>query len=225
MFEHYKALPVKSLTTWFSEMAEIAEKSTDSSSLPKLELLLRSGSVIRGHILKLQQNNHDQMLMVAHLPDPYNNTDEVTFLSASEVVAITLLEPQAYLKQYILPAASKDIGSLELKRAAREFHEKVQEFFHEGVLFQLDTKECPDKARWEVLQVLEALPELIQQITADELGKKLANEKIQSIEIVASGHAQTTLEQGILKIQLSSPFTSTLNAEKERIKSEIESLL
>ena len=225
MFEHYKEFPVQSLNAWFSEMAGIAEKSTDSSSLPKLELLLRSGSVVRGHILKLKQTSHDQMLMIAGLKDQYNHTSEVTFLSAIEVVAVTLLEPAAYLNQYILPAASKEIGSLELKRAAREFHEKVQEFFTEKVSFQLDTKECPDNARWEVLQVLESLPQLMEQITSDELGKKLVNEKIKSIEINVSDHAHTTLEQGVLKIQLTSPFTGTMNAEKERIKSEIESLL
>lgn len=225
MLENYKEFPVQGLTSWFSEMAEIAEKSTDSSSLPKLELLLRSGSAIRGHILKLQHSGHDQILMVASLRDQFNNNSEITFLPASEVVAVTMLAPEAYLKQYILPAAAKEIGSLELKRATREIDEKIQEFFNEGVSLQLDAKDCPDNARWEALQVLQALPAILEQITADELGKKLVNEKIKNIEIAVSSHSHTSLSEGLLKIQLSSPFTGTLNAEKERIKNAIESLL
>lgn len=225
MFEHYKGFPVHGLTTWFSEMAAIVEKSTDNSSLPKLELLLRSGSIIRGHILKLQHSGHDQILMVASLKDQFNSNSEVTFISAHEVVALTFLEPETYLKQYVLPAASKSIGILELKRAAREFQETIQQFFHEEVSLQLDAKECPDNARWEVLQVLEGLPALMEQITADELGKKLVNEKIKRIEIGVSDNSHTALEDGLLKIHISSPFTGTLNSEKDRIKHDIESLL
>lgn len=225
MFEHYREFPVHSLNTWLSEMAEIAEKSTDSSSLPKLELLLRSGSAIRGHILKLQHNAHDQMLMIASLKNQYNDTKEVIFISASEVMAITLLDPEAYLKQYVLPAASKDIGKLELKRALQETNEKVNFYFQDGISIQFDATTCPNNARWEVLQVLETLPELMQHLTADELGKKLVNEKIKSIEITVSDHARTTLDQYVLSIQLTTPFASTLNAEKEKIKNEIERLL
>lgn len=224
MFERYQEFPIRNLSSWFSEMAEIAGKSTDGSSLPKLELLLRSGSIIRGHILKLQQSSHDQLLMVAGLKDQYNKS-EITFLSASEVVALTLLEPEAYLQQYVLPAVSKSIGSLELKRAALELNKKINDFFDNEISLQVDAKEYPENARWEVLQVLEFLPQLMQQLTADELGKNLVNEKINSIEIAVSDRTHTSLEQGILKVQLSSPFTGTLNIEKERIKSEIGSLL
>lgn len=225
MLDHYKEFPVHGLTTWFSEMAAIADNSTDSSSLPKLELLLRSGSVVRGHILKLRENNHDQFLMIASLKDQYNSNSEVTFISAHEVVALTLLEPEAYLKQYVLPAASKSIGSLELKRAAREFQESIQQFFQEEVLLELDAKEYPDNTRWEVLQVLESLPAIMEQITADELGKKLVNEKIKRIEIGVSDHSNTALENGSLKLYITSPFSGTLNSEKERIKNDIEGLL
>lgn len=165
------------------------------------------------------------MLMIASLKNQYNDTKEVIFISASEVMAITLLDPEAYLKQYVLPATSKDIGKLELKRALRETNEKVNFYFQDGISIQFDATTCPNNARWEVLQVLETLPELMQHLTADELGKKLVNEKIKSIEITVSDHARTTLDQYVLSIQLTTPFASTLNAEKEKIKNEIERLL
>src|SRR5690606_10094829 len=94
----------------------------------------------------------------------------------------------------------------------------------DGISIQFDATTCPNNARWEVLQVLETLPELMQHLTADELGKKLVNEKIKSIEITVSDHARTTLDQYVLSIQLTTPFASTLNAENQNIKNEIESL-
>ncbi len=223
MLEAYKNLPIKSFADWFTELAEIAAKSDDSSSLPKLELILKKGGIVRGHILKEEKVGKHNVLMIAGLSDSYNKP-EVTFIPSRTVAGLTLLEPDLYLKQYVIPAASKAIGNLELKRAVKESGEKLSKVTDGKITLSADVENCPETARFDLLQIAESIPGIFEKLTGDELGRSVVYDNVTSVNLEVSKEAKTALDQKQLKIQITSPSSKPLSAEKERIIGEIEAL-
>ena len=221
----YKCLPAQGISAWVCQMAEIAEKAEDSSGLPKLELLLRSGNLLRGHILKVEKHEEETIVVVVNLEDNYNNSSNITFFPEKEVIAFTLLESEVYLKHHVMPALSQSVGNLELKRAVREIQDKIQAITASRVNLQADTTAVPEDARWEVLQVLETLPEIMEKLLADELGKEMLLKKVENITVSTADKARTRLEDKTLKIEIKTPFKGPISAEKDRILSEVETLL
>lgn len=224
MISHYKELPIKTLDKWFSELAEIAGKSGEDTALPELALLLKNGSIFRGYIVRLDKEA--KMLMVMGLQDPYNNSKgDITFLPAEEVISLTLVEPDLYLKQFVLPAKSEKIGSLELKRKANSINENIKEKFQQNISLQVIMDTIAENDRWYALKVVEMLPSILDNLTSDEIGKSLINEKLNNIELSVADKPATKLDGDTLQIQIKSPIDTPLTMEKNRIISEIESLM
>ncbi len=224
IIDQYKNALFKSLSSWFSELAVLAEQTDDSSNLPRLELSLRSGQVIRGSILQVQQTAHEQWLMLLGLADVYTKS-ELTFLSGNEVVALTLLEPEKYLKQFVVTPDPKQVGELELKRAVQHIESELEKTLQLSIPIQLSGNGIPEQARWDVLRTVGFLPSLFSAIGSDKLGKKQIRENITAIRIEAADKNQTLLEQKTLVMRLKSPLSVSVTKEKERLKTEIEQLL
>ena len=69
MIESYKKNLFRDFSSWFTELADLAENVTDNSSLPKLELLITSGNTIAGSIIHCKKKAQDYLLMILGLPD------------------------------------------------------------------------------------------------------------------------------------------------------------
>jgi hypothetical protein len=214
----------KNLSSWFMELAALAQQTDDSSSLPRLEILLRSGQVVRGSILKVQTSAHEQWLMILGPADAYTQS-ELTFLSGNEVVALTLLEPERYLKQFVVTPDPKHVGALELKRAAQHVEAELEKNLQLTIGLQVNVNSIPEQARWDVLRTIGFLPSLLSGIASDELGRKQVRENIAAICIEVANKNQTLLIHNTLTLKLKTPLSVSVTKEKERLKSEIEQLL
>ncbi len=222
--DHLKTLPLKSFSAWFAELAKLAEQSDDNSGLPKLELSLRSGHVVRGCILRMQENTPGQMLLVWGVPDTYTKS-EISFVPAGEVVAFTILEPETSLKQLIAPGDQKAVGVLELKRAARNVEAELEKLLQFHISLLLNADAFPEQARWDVLRTIGLLPGVLSQVAADDLGKQLVKDRISAISILVTAGNSTQLDKNILTLGIATPLALPVAKEKERIKREIENVL
>lgn len=220
--ETFRGMLFRNFRSWFLELAKLAEQTDDNSSLPKLELSLRSGHVIRGSILKVQDNAHEQLLMILGLLDPYTKP-EITFVSGNEVVALTLLEPEAYIRQ--TSTDSKAVGTLELKRAVKNIESELEKVLQFHLTLDIQTDTIPELNRWDVLRTIGFLPSLFTQVASDDLGKKLVRENIAAISIIPATANKTSLYEKTLTLSVASPLTIPVGKEKERLRKEIESVL
>ena len=142
----YKEVLFKNISNWFSELAKLAEQTDDNSDLPRLELSLRSGHVVRGCLLKVQDTAHEQLLMILGLADPYTKS-EITFVSSSEVVALTLLEPEIYLKKLSASTDHKAVGSLELKRTVKNIEVELGKVWQSHLTLSIEVDSIPETNR------------------------------------------------------------------------------
>ena len=162
--------------------------------------------------------------MIHGLVDPYTKS-EITFVSGNEVVALTLLEPETYLKQISIPTDQKTVGALELKRATKNIESELEKLLHFPITLQVEAEQIPENKRWDVLRTIGLLPSLLAQVTTDELGKKQVLENIATICIQSAAANKTLLNQKTLTLSVTSPLAIPVAQEKERLKKEIENIL
>ncbi len=214
----------KSFRSWFFELATLAEQVDDSSRLPRLELLLRSGHVIRGSIVTLHEHANEQLMMILSVPDAYTKS-EITLVSSSEVVALTLLEPENYVQRLSAASDPKAVGTLELRRAIKNIEAELAKILHYTVTLQLAVDEFPEHTRWDVLRTVGFLPSVFASVAVDELGKKQVREHIKTICIQVADTNAIALNQQTLLLKIASPLTIPVAKEKERLQQEIEQFL
>lgn len=224
MIESYKKNLFRDFSSWFTELADLAENSADNSGLPKLELLLQSGNTICGSIIHCKKTANDYLLMILGFPDSYSKS-EITLVSGSHVVAIKLIEPNNYLKLFAAPENNAIIGSLELKRGIKNTEAQLEKIIGENIPFILDVDAFHENSRFDVLRTLGYLPSIFETLTADDLGKKLVHDTIKKIQITVGNSVATTLKEQTLLLQILSSLSTSESKEKERIKIDIENLL
>lgn len=220
----YKDIPLKGFSAWFLTLSELAEKTDNSSSLPRLELLLKNGHSVRGALVKAQKIEHDLLLMIHEMPEASGQGD-VIFLASSEVIGLRVLNfsrISSYFKQDLPP---REIGSLELKRSSKAIEAQLEKYFTEKVQLQFTSETLTEKSRGEILTLLEILPAVFESLTADELGKRIVNEQIRQIEVNIAEKPETTLKDHKLTILTNHIRIQTPNEEKQRLRIEIENLL
>jgi hypothetical protein len=224
MIASYKKNLFKDFSSWFTELADLAQNTEDNSSLPKLELLLHTGNTLRGSIIHSRKTANEHLLMILGIPDSYSKS-EITLVSSTQVVALTLVEPSHYLKFFAAPENTAIVGSLELKRAIKNSEIELEKIVGEKTQFLLDVDSFPENSRCDVLRTIGYLPSIFETLTADELGKKLVQNAIKNIQITIGLNNTTTLNEQTLHLEILSPLTILESKEKERLKTAIENLL
>lgn len=224
MIESYKKNLFKDFSSWFTELADLAQNTEDNSSLPKLELLLHTGNTICGSIIHSRKTAHEFLLMILGIPDSYSKS-EITLLSSSQVVAIKLIEPNHYLKFFAAPENAAIIGSLELKRAIKNNETELEKIVGMKISLLLDVDSFPDNSRIDVLRTVNYLPTIFETFTTDELGKNLVHTAIKKLRITIGSFTEISLNEQTLNIQILSPLPIPESKERERIKIAIENLL
>lgn len=224
MIASYKKNLFKDFSSWFTELADLAENTEDNSSLPKLELLLSTGNTLCGSIIHSKKNANEHLLMILGIPDSYSKS-EITLVSSSQVVTLTLVEPSHYLKFFAAPENTAIVGCLELKRAIKNSETELEKIIGEKTQLLLNVDVFPENSRSDILRTIGYLPAIFETLTADELGKKLVQNTIKNIQITIGTSNGTTLNEETLHLQILSPLSILESKEKERIKIAIENLL
>jgi hypothetical protein len=224
MIESYKKNLFKDFSSWFTELADLAQNTEDNSSLPKLELLLHTGNTICGSIIHSRKTAHEFLLMILGIPDSYSKS-EITLLSGSQVVGIKLIEPNYYLKFFAAPENTTIIGSLELKRGIKNNETELEKIVGMKISLLLDVDSFPDNSRIDVLRTINYLPTIFETLTTDQLGKNLVHTAIKKLQITIGTSTEISLNEQTLNIQILSPLSIPESKERERIKIAIENLL
>lgn len=224
MIASYKKNLFKDFSSWFTELADLAQNTEDNSSLPKLELLLHTGNTLRGSIIHSRKTANKHLLMILGIPDSYSKS-EITLVSSTQVVALTLVEPSHYLKFFAAPENTAIVGSLELKRAIKNSETELEKIVGEKTQLLLDVDSFPENSRSDVLRTIGYLPSIFETLTADELGKKLVQNAIKNIQITIGTSYTTILNEHTLQLEILSPSTILETKEKERLKTAVENLL
>ncbi|CAD0009045.1 hypothetical protein [Flavobacterium chungangense] len=220
MIQSYKKNLFIEFSGWFIKLADFADKAEDVYSLPKLELLLHTGNVIRGCIIGYDRTRQEKLLMVIGIPDT-NPKSEITLVPGSQVAAITFMDADTTVR--VLESNSV-VSTLELKRTAKKAEEDLEKSTTEKINLVLDTDNYPENNRKIVLETIKLLPTIFESLIEDELGKKAVIENIKNIKISIAEGDSIVLENKELHIKISSGYKFT-HKEKERIKKQIENAL
>ncbi|CAD0008843.1 hypothetical protein [Flavobacterium salmonis] len=220
MIQSYKKNLFIEFSGWFIKLADFADKAEDVYSLPKLELLLHTGNVIRGCIIGYDRTRQEKLLMVIGIPDA-NPKSEITLVPGSQVAAITFMDADTTLR--VLEPNSV-VSTLELKRTAKKAEEDLEKSTTEKINLVLDTDNYPENNRKIVLETIKLLPSIFESLIEDELGKKAVIENIKNIKISIAEDDSIVLENKELHIKISSVYKFPYK-EKERIKKQIENAL
>lgn len=205
---------------WFIKLADFAEKTDDNSSLPKLELLLHTGNIIRGAIIGYDRSKQEKLLMVLGISDS-NSKSEITLIPSSQVAALTFIDANKTLE---VIKNRPVISVLELKRTAKKTEEDLQKITVKKITLVLDTENYAENHRSFVLETIKLLPSIFESLIEDELGKTAIEEKIDSIKISIAESNKISLHNKELHIEKTSA-SEYAHKQKDRIKKEIESIL
>lgn len=216
----YKELPSKSFSSWFLELAAMASKAKGSSSLPKLELLLKSGRLLSGVLIRLEQNNHEQILMLLSTEEK----EKVSFVSAEEITAFTVLELEKFIKEFAPPILSA-VTNLELKRRTKATEQALSETTSSQIPLIIQEESLNDEERAVMALTLDLLKHIFEDISSDDLGKTTLKESIKTIELIKTETAQVSLQEGKLTISVTNPLKRTASREKEYLKTQLQGLL
>jgi hypothetical protein len=220
MIESYKKNLFIEFSGWFIKLADFADRAEDVYNLPKLELVLHTGNVIRGCIIGYDRTRQEKLLMVIGIPDS-EPKPEITLVPGSQVAAITFIDANETMR--VLEPNSV-ISVLELKRTAKKVEEDLEKCTATNINLILDTENYPEENRKLVWETIKFFPSIFESLTEDKLGKKAVVENIQNIKISIAETDSTVLENKELHITISSGYKFP-HKEKERIKKEIEDVL
>ncbi|RAW02349.1 hypothetical protein DQQ10_07395 [Pseudochryseolinea flava] len=82
----------RELHAGFAEFADLARSTDECVALPRLQLTLRGGEILRGNILFFQENGAESLLMFSCAAHRQNRSLDVSIFNSREVVEMTLLE-------------------------------------------------------------------------------------------------------------------------------------
>lgn len=220
MIESYKKNLFIDFSGWFIELADFADKTEDIYSLPKLELLLHTGNIVRGCIVGYDRTKQEKLLMVLGIPDASLKTN-VTLIPGVQVAALTFMDVDKTLAAL---ETRPLVSTLELKRTAKAIEEDLEKSINHKINLVLDAENYPESNRSTILEIIKLFPAIFDSLIEDELGKKSVVENIKSIKISLAANNKITLINKELHIEKSAT-TVFASKEKERIKKEIESVL
>ncbi len=220
----FKDIQYSSITEICAELAKFADKSTDSSNLPKLELFLVGGNIITGKIVNFQKNNSQSHIWVSTSND--DTVKQAVFVPVHNLAGISILDLDEFLFHRETNNPLQNIGSLELKRRKLETENQLSDIMEKNIAIEIDNFETINEMeRANTNRILEQLPSLFKSILSDTLGKKLMNDAVNSIQLVFSDSEPSELKNGVLVIPVKEKRTHLITKEMELLKSEIEALI
>lgn len=220
MIESYKKNLFIDFSGWFIKLADFADRTEDKFSLPKLELLLHTGNIVRGCIIGYDRTRQEKLLMVLRISDS-NPKSEITLVPGAQIAAITFLDAS---KTLMVLENRSIVSVLELKRTAKKIEEDLEKNTTYKISLVLDTENYPEDQRSHVLETMNILPSVFESLIEDDLGRKAIEDNIGSIKISIAESNNTTLIDKELHVEITSAYKFP-EKEKERIKKEIENVL
>ncbi len=212
---------LKGFTAWFETLVAIVNQAKDTSSLPKLEVSLRSGSRFTGSVIGFQKSENENLLMLLEEADLYYKSC-VHLVLLSEIVSVSLIDPKTYLS--IFSKERPIVSELELRRKTKLAEEHIKAFAHH-ISVSLILESISEADRFHVLEMVETLPSIFEGLCKDETDRNIVVSNVASLEIQIGKTAKTTLKDKHLTIVLSKTPGLILADEQARLLDSIEKAL
>ncbi|NHN26631.1 hypothetical protein FIA58_013175 [Flavobacterium jejuense] len=216
-------LPTTSTLELCKQMANFAKKVVDSSSLPKLELLLHNGTFITGRIINFHENANKQYIWIENnidIPEKIN----VFLLEVNQIIGISILDYDAYQTGVELVKPIEIIGVLELKRKKKSIEELLEKLFAKPIIVSVDIDNLYEENRSIIYKNLSFIATALQEILSDEISKSVVNEKVNIIQVNILDRIEVTLSNEILFVSIKKDNTQTSANQIKILKEKIESV-
>lgn len=218
-----KELPTISISDLCRQLTNFSKTTVDSSSLPRLELLLYNGTLIVGRILDFQEISGKPYIWIE------NNIDipvkiGVLFLEVNQIIGINIIDFESYLRYKELSKPVEIIGALELKRKKKSTEELIESLLGKPILINLDMNNLMEEDRAVIYKNLSFITTSLQEILSDETSKSIISQSLRAIEIKISDCLEVTLNEGILSITVQNKTFETTSNLIVILKEKIESI-
>lgn len=218
-----KELPTISISDLCRQLTNFSKTIVDSSSLPRLELLLHNGTLIVGRILDFQEILGKQYIWIE------NNIDipvkiGVLFLEVNQIIGINIIDFESYLRYKELSKPVEIIGALELKRKKKSTEELIESLLGKPILINLDIDNLMEEDRAVIYKNLSLIDTAFQEILSDEMSKTVVKEKVGEIEVKISDRIAVILNDEILSISIQNKNIETTANQIKILKEKIESI-
>ena len=216
-------LPVSSTIELCKEAANFAKKADNSSSLPKLELLLYNGTSVTGKIVDFQDKSGKSYIWIE------NNIDipqkiSLLLLDISQIIGINIMDFEVY---QICREGNKPleiIGTLELKRKKKSTEELLEKLLSKAIVINFDVDTLKEEDRAILYKNLSLITTTFQEILSDEMSKSSIKEKISEIEITIEEHISVVLNKEILSIAIQKSNRQTIANQVKILQEKIENV-
>jgi len=222
VIESYQKDLLKNIYSWFEILEELSKNTTDTSSLPKLEVSLRSGRMFAGSVIGLKTSIEGNVLMLLEQADVLYNS-RIHLIQCEEITSVSFIDPTTYLS--IFSKEKSIISELELKRKTKTVEDQLEQIASKRIYISLHTDSISETDRSHALKLIENLPKIIAQLQKDALGKELVTERIDGIEIQMGKTAETRLNDKLLICVFEKDTELFLSKQKEALLESIEKIL
>lgn len=220
MIESYQKNLLKNSFSWLEILEELSKNTTDTSSLPKLEVSLRSGRMFAGSVIGLKRSVGENLLMLLEYPE-LNSRARIHLIQCEDIAALSFVDPDVYLSIFSKPI----ISELELKRKTKTVEDQLDQIVSKRISISLHTDSMSETDRSHVLKLVENIPKIIEQLQKDALGKGLVAEQVDGIEIQMGNAAETRLTDKQLICVFEKDTELFLSKQKEALLESIERVL
>lgn len=214
-------LPVTSPRELCEEIANFVKKEEDSFSLPKLELLLQTGTSIRGKIINLQEKGSKHYVWIENNMD-LSEKISILLLDVSQIIGINILDFESYQTSAELAKPIVIIGDLELKRKKKSTEEQFEKFLNKPLTINVDSNNLKEEARAVIYKNLSLITTAFQEILTDEMSKSIISQSVRAIDIKVSDCLEVTLNEGTLSILVQNKSLETASNQIVLLKEKIE---
>jgi hypothetical protein len=218
-------LPTTSIVDLCKQIANFAPNLIDSSSLPKLELLLHNGICISGRIIKFQETASGKNIWIDNSSSA-NDKKSLLFLDVNQIIGITILDFDCY--QIANESSNTEListGVLELKRKNKATEELLESLTTKPIPINTHIDTLTDEERSVIAKGLELIAKVFGEILCDEMSKTIVKNQFEAIEIKISDNENVTFNNGILTVYVKKNRTQTTTKQIEMFKEKIESVL
>ena len=214
-------LPTISILDLCKQMANFSKKGVNSSSLPKLELLLYNGISITGRIINFQENSNKTYIWIENnidIPEKIN----VLLLDMNQIIGISILDYETYQTCVELSKPKEIVGLLELRRKKKSIEELLEKLLSKLFPIEINIDTLLDEERSLIFNSLNMISGIFEEILNDEIGKSIFIDKVNSIEIKIANTDEVILSNGVLTVIFMKNNFQLHTKQREVFKSKME---
>lgn len=212
----------RALEALLRELAALEERREAGEPLivPLVTLHLASGRELDGFVLALGDERQDRTVVLRRAPQGRSPPRDLAFVPRAAIEAVTVHDAED------AGAASADAPPaptrLAVRRGAAALSSRLEPLLGRAVEVEAQVPEEPEPLRL-FDELLGWLPELIEALAKDELGRAALRAKVGRLTLSSGSEPGCRLSDGAL--ELTAPLSQRARLSKPELKKRLEALL